>query len=125
MGKTILVVEDEPNALKMVRDLLQNAGYKTLEATNGRQGVAMAKSQKPNLILMDILMPEMDDYAACYAIKTDPACGQIPIVMLTALGYDMNEEFAKRMGVDGYITKPIDIKKFLQQVAEYLRLDNN
>lgn len=69
MANLILVVEDDPKSMELTRDLLQVEGYQTIEATDGKQGVQLAKAKKPDLILMDIMMPVMDGYAACSAIK--------------------------------------------------------
>ena len=120
MTKVILVVEDEPKILKLIRDLLQMSEYKTIEATNGKQGVELAKSKKPDLILMDIMMPVMDGYTACQTIKTDKATKAIPVVMLTALDYRLNKELGKDMGADGYITKPVDHQELLDVISRFL-----
>jgi len=118
MGKTILIVEDEPKNMTLTRDMLKISGYETIEAMDGRQGVEKAKSAKPNLILMDIMMPKMDGYAACREIKADPATKNIPVIMLTAVGYDLNKKLAKQMGADGYVTKPFS----RQQLADAISL---
>ncbi len=120
MAKVILVVEDEPKSLKLIRDLLQVSGYKTIEATDGEQGVKLAKSKKPDLILMDIMMPKMDGYTACRAIRADKATKAIPVVMLTALDYELNKELGKDMGADGYITKPFSHQELLAVINRFL-----
>ncbi len=71
MSKLILIVEDDPKSLKLTRDLLQVSGYETIEAVNGLQGIELAKTKNPDLILMDILMPGMDGYATCHVLKTN------------------------------------------------------
>ena len=120
MTKVILIVDDEPKSLILARDLLQVSGYTTIEATDGKQGVELAKTRKPDLILMDIMMPEMDGYTACHAIKTDEATSQIPVVMLTAVDYELNKEFAKEMGADGYITKPFNRQELQDVINQFL-----
>ena len=120
MAKVILVVEDDPKSLVLTRDLLQASGYTTIEAIDGEQGVELAKAKKPDLILMDILMPKMDGYAACHAIKTDKATREIPVVMLTAMGYELNKELAKRLGAGGYITKPFSRQELLDVINQFL-----
>ncbi len=117
MGKTILIVEDEPRNMTLTRDLLKISGYETIEAVDGRQGVEKAKSAKPNLILMDIMMPKMDGYAACREIKADPATKNIPVIMLTAVGYDLNKKLAKQMGADGYVTKPFSRQQLVDAIS--------
>ncbi len=120
MAKVILIVEDDPKSLKLTRDLLQVSGYTTIEATDGEQGVELVKEWKPDLILMDIMMPKMDGYTACQAIKTDKATAGTPVVMLTAMGYELNKELAKRMGADGYITKPFSRQELLDVISQFL-----
>jgi CheY-like chemotaxis protein len=120
MGKVILIVEDDPKNLKLIRDLLQVKGYTTFEATNGKQGVEMAKDKKPDLILMDIQMPIMDGFEAIRILKTDTETNNIPIVALTSYAMVGDEERMYKAGCDGYLTKPIEIKEFLKKVAEYL-----
>ncbi len=120
MAKVILVVEDDPKDLKLIRDLLQVSGYKTIEATGGEQGVELAKSKKPDLVLMDILMPKVDGYTACREIKMDKATRAIPVVMLTSLDYELNKELGRDMGANGYMTKPIDRQELLDVISRFL-----
>jgi CheY-like chemotaxis protein len=120
MGKTILIVEDEPKNMTLTRDLLKISGYETIEAVDGKQGVEKAKSEKPNLILMDIMMPKMDGYSACREIKADQSTKNIPVVMLTAVGYDLNKKLAKQMGADGYVTKPFSRQQLIDAISPLL-----
>ena len=120
MAKVILIVEDDPKQLVLIRDLLKVSGYKTIEATDGEKGVELAKRSKPALILMDIMMPKMDGYTACREIKLDKATKAIPVVMLTSLDYQLNKELAKDVGADGYITKPFDHQALLDVIHRFL-----
>jgi two-component system phosphate regulon response regulator PhoB len=120
MGKTILIVEDEPKNMKLTRDLLKISGYETIEAVDGKQGVEKAKSAKPDLILMDIMMPKMDGYAACSEIKADQTTKHIPVVMLTAVSFDLNKKLAKQMGANGYITKPFNRQQLIDAITPLL-----
>ena len=120
MAKTILIVEDEPKNMTLTRDLLKISGYQTIEAVDGVQGVEKAKASKPDLILMDIMMPRMDGYAACREIKADPSTRLIPVVMLTAVGYDLSKKLAKQMGADGYVTKPFNRQQLLDAITPLL-----
>ncbi len=120
MGKTILIVEDEPKNMTLTRDLLKISGYETVEAWDGAQGVEKAKSAHPNLILMDIMMPKMDGYAACSLIKVDQSTKNIPVVMLTAVGFDLNKRLAKQMGADGYVTKPFSRQQLMDAISPLL-----
>ncbi len=120
MANVILIVEDDPKDLVLIRDLLRLSGFTTIEATGGEQGIELAKSKKPDLILMDILMPKVDGYTACREIKMDKATKAIPVVMLTALDQDLNKELGKDMGADGYITKPVDRQELLNVISRFL-----
>ncbi len=119
-AKVILIVEDDPDSLRLTRRILQISGYTTIEATDGKQGVELAKARKPDLILMDIMMPVMDGYAACSIIKADKATREIPVVMLTAMGYDLNKKLAEKLCADGYITKPINREELLDVINQFL-----
>ena len=120
MEKMILIVEDESGNLKLIRDLLQVSGYLTLEATDGAEGIELAKAHKPDLILMDILMPVMDGFEATKILKADAETRNIPIIALTSYAMKGDEEKIRGFGCDGYITKPIDTREFLKKVSEFL-----
>jgi len=120
MTKMILIVEDEPKNLTLLRDLLQVSGYSTIEATDGEKGVELAKSKKPDLILMDIQMPKMDGLEATRILKADTTTRNIPILALTSYAMKGDEERILEVGCDGYLAKPFDIQELLKTVAEYL-----
>ena len=120
MGRVILIVEDDPRNLKLIRDLLQIKGYTTLEATDGKQGVDMARAKMPDLILMDIQMPVMDGFEATSILKADPVTKSITIVALTAFAMQGDREKCMKSGFDDYITKPLDTRAFMTKIKEYL-----
>ena len=120
MGKTILIVEDEPKNMKLLRDLLQRFGYEILEASDGEQGVKSAGEKMPDLILMDIMMPKMDGLEATRIIKADTKTKHIPIIALTSYAMKGDREKTIEAGCDGYIAKPIDIKEVLKTIETYL-----
>ncbi len=120
MAKVILIVEDDPKSLTLTRDLLQISGYIAIEATDGEHGVELAKAEKPDLILMDIMMPKMDGLQATRILKAAVTTRNIPILALTSYAMAGDKERILQAGCDGYITKPIDIKELLKIVAEYL-----
>ena len=120
MGKVILIVEDDPKSLELTRDVIEASGYSTISAIDGEQGVKLARDKKPDLILMDIMMPKMDGYTACHAIKMDELIKEIPVIMLTAAGYELNKKFAQNMGASGYITKPFNIEELQGIINQYL-----
>ena len=120
MGRVILIVEDDPKNLKLIRDLLQIRGYTALEATDGKQGVDMARAKMPDLILMDIQMPVMDGFEAISILKADPVTKSIPIIALTAFAMQGDREKCMEAGCNDYITKPLDTRAFVTKVKEYL-----
>jgi two-component system cell cycle response regulator DivK len=120
MAKTILIVEDEPRNMKLMRDLLQRFGYETIEAVDGEQGVELATAAKPDLILMDIMMPKMDGLEATRIIKTDIITKHIPIIALTSYAMKGDRERTLEAGCDMYIAKPVDILEVLKAIEHYL-----
>ena len=120
MGKKILIVDDDPKTLKLIRDLLRTSGYETIEATNGKDGVKLAKNKKPDLILMDVIMPKMEGFSAAHAIKTDWATKEIPVIMLTSVDPKATKEFGKGVVTEGYITKPFDLQELLGTISRLL-----
>jgi two-component system alkaline phosphatase synthesis response regulator PhoP len=114
--KKILIVDDEPNIRLLLTRMLSN-DYTILEATDGQEAVDLARDLKPDLILMDLLMPRMDGYTACSVIKTDPTTGGIPVVMLTAVGFELNKQLAERVGASGYITKPFALSDIIKTIS--------
>jgi two-component system cell cycle response regulator DivK len=120
-NELILIVEDNDKNLKLARDVLAFAGFRTVEATDGESGVRMASEHKPDLILMDIQLPGIDGITAFERIRKDSATARIPIVALTASVMAGDRERFDRAGFDGFIAKPIDVKQFPAQVRGYLR----
>ncbi len=119
-SKRILIADDEEMVRALVRRLLGKT-YRVIEADNGEEAVKVAVNQKPDLILMDILMPKMDGLTACYAIKRNQATKTIPIIMLTAVDYDLNRKLSQDvMGAEGYITKPFESQALMTMVAKFV-----
>ena len=117
--KTILIVDDEENVRRFVCSMLGEENI-VIEAEDGEEAVRKAGRYKPDLILMDILMPKMDGYAACQLIKSTPITKAIPIVMLTAIDHKLNMELSREMGADGYITKPFSYQDLQNTVSRFL-----
>ena len=115
----ILVVDDEENVRHLLRSILGKK-YIVLEAKDGEQAVDMASSHKPDLVLMDIMMPNVDGYAACHQIKENQDTKAIPVVMLTAVGHELNKKLAQQMGASGYITKPFRPLELMNTVKCFL-----
>src|SRR5512138_1013388 len=121
MGKgRILVVEDDIDNYELVRFVLERAGYDVFLAVNGRDGVSAARLQKPDLILMDLGMPEMDGWIATQKLKEDAATKSIPLYALTAHTLPRERLRAMNAGCDGYISKPINIDGFLDMLEGVL-----
>jgi len=117
--KKILIADDEPS-IKLIVTRMLDKDYIVLEATNGEEAVDIAKGQRPDLILMDLMMPKLDGYTACSKIKADQATKVIPVIMLTAVGHEFNRKFAMEMGADGYITKPFTTQELMDVIAPLL-----
>jgi two-component system, cell cycle response regulator DivK len=117
----ILIVEDNPKNLKLLRDVLQFKGYIISAAETGEAGVALARAEQPALILMDVQLPGMDGREATQVLKADASTRHIPIVALTAFAMKGDRERLLADGFDGYISKPIDIKVIPQVVEQYIR----
>ena len=115
----ILVADDEPVVRLTVSRMLEK-DYVILEAVNGEEAVDIAQREKPALILMDLMMPRMDGYTACSKIRANPATRAIPVVMLTAIGHELNKRFAKELGASGYITKPFQLKDLEDMISKIL-----
>ncbi len=120
MSKRILVVEDQEDNRRILRDLLTSAGYETIEAVNGEEGVAMAQTERPDLILMDIQLPRLDGYEATRRIKADPALRQIPVIAVTSYALSGDDAKALAAGCDAYVIKPFSPRLLLAKVREYV-----
>ena len=117
----ILLVDDEPDILEIVGYNLSNEGYKVITAENGVEGVKKAKKEKPQLIILDVMMPEMDGIEACEQIRTIPDLKNVVITFLTARGEDYSQVAGFDAGADDYITKPIKPKVLVSKVKALLR----
>ena len=120
----ILVVEDNPLNMKLVRTLLNLGKFKSIEAETAQRGIELAKDEKPVLILMDIQLPDMDGLTATRIIKQDPATRDIPVVAITSYAMQGDEEKALDAGCSGYLTKPIETKSFLKKLSTYISQDD-
>ncbi len=118
-GELILIVEDNERNLKLVRDILQFKGYRTLEAGNAPDGIALALAHLPHLILMDIQLPGMDGVTALGQLRAEPRTAIIPVIALTASAMKEDMERFLVAGFDGYLAKPINVKEFPDQVRQY------
>jgi two-component system, cell cycle response regulator len=121
---TILVIEDNELNLKLAKTLLQRGSFRVLEAADAETGLEIARSAKPDLILMDIQLPGMDGLTATRILKKDPVLKKIPIAAMTSYAMEKDLQKAKEAGCDGYITKPIDTRTFLGTARKFLQKDH-
>jgi two-component system cell cycle response regulator DivK len=120
MGKRILVVEDQEDNRRILRDLLASADYELIEAENGEEAVAATAKDRPDLILMDIQLPVMDGYEATRRIKADPASAAIPIIAVTSYALSGDEAKARAAGCDDFVPKPFSPRQLLAKIRKYL-----
>ena len=120
MSKRVLVVEDQEDNRRIVRDLLSTAGYEILEAVTGEDGVVAAEANRPDLILMDIDLPGLNGYEATRRIKAIPALQGIPIIAVTSYALSGDDQKAFAAGCDAYVTKPFSPRALLAKIREYL-----
>ena len=120
MSKRILIVEDQEDNRRILRDTLSTVGYDLIEAFNGEDGVRLAQSERPDLILMDIQLPQMDGYEATRQIKRIVELKTIPIIAVTSYALSGDEAKARAAGCDGYIAKPFSPRELLAKVRKYL-----
>jgi two-component system, cell cycle response regulator DivK len=120
MSKRILIIDDQEDLRGVLRDLLSGSGYAVVEAADGRDGVAKAKSERPDLILMDIQLPLVDGYEATRQIKADPALAKTPVIAVSSFAMKGDEEKARAAGCDHYVTKPYSPLQLLRTIQGYL-----
>jgi two-component system cell cycle response regulator DivK len=120
MSKRILVVEDEEDNRRIVRDLLTSVGYEIVEAVTGEEGVKAAAMQLPDLILMDIQLPGLDGYETTRQIRANPALRKVPIIAVTSYALSGDDVKAFEAGCDGYVSKPFSPRALLAKIREYL-----
>ncbi len=118
--KRVLVVEDNEDNMCLVRFILEETGYEVIEARDGAVGVELAIKEKPDLILMDIQLPDIDGLETTKRIRASEADGEIPIIALTSYAMPGDREKALAAGCNSYITKPIDLEAFIAEIEKYL-----
>ena len=118
-GERVLVVEDNERSMKLLRDVLAASGYGTLEATTGSLAVELARRHIPEVVLMDVQLPDLDGVEALRRIRSDARTAYVPVVAVTAQAMDGDRERFLRAGFDGYISKPVDLKELLDTVRKH------
>ncbi len=120
MAKTVLIVEDNELNMKLFSDLLEANGYATVQTRNGVEAVGLARKHMPDLILMDIQLPEVSGLQVTQWLKDDDALKAIPVIAITAFAMKGDEEKIRQGGCEAYLSKPISVVKFLETVRNYL-----
>jgi len=118
--KTVLLVEDNEDNLVVYRTILEHVGYHVIEARDGEEGVHRARSEEPDIILMDISIPKIDGWEATERLKADGVTSRIPIVALTAHALEEDRAKAMRAGCDGYLAKPVEPRRVVQEVEKFI-----
>jgi len=118
--KRILVVDDEPNLVLLVEARLKASGYEVLSASDGLTALEMAKREKPDLIILDLMLPKMDGFKVCGLLKKDFRYKKIPILLFTARAQDTDRQMGIEAGAEAYITKPFEPEKLLSKIKELI-----
>jgi two-component system cell cycle response regulator DivK len=118
--KRVLIVEDNPLNMKLLRDVLEAHGYETISTGEGTEGVALACDQQPDLILMDLQLPDISGYEAVRRLKEHPPTRTIPVVAVTAFAMSGDKRKALTSGCDGYLPKPIGLRDFIEMVERFI-----
>lgn len=122
LKKKILVVDDEPNIIAMLKNRLTANGYEVVTAMDGMDALDMARSESPDLIILDVMLPRMDGYKVCAMLKFDVQYMSTPIIMLTARAHESDRKTAEDLGVEDYIVKPFDGKQLVERVNQVLHV---
>lgn len=117
----ILVIDDEVQLVEMVQMRLEASGYDVITASDGQVGLEKAKSENPDLILCDVMMPKMDGYKVCGLLKNDARYSKIPLILFTARAQQDDHEVGEEVGADAYITKPFEPPVLLAKIEELLK----
>ncbi|MBI2345430.1 MAG: response regulator [Deltaproteobacteria bacterium] len=117
--KRILIIDDEPDLVEVLRDGLEAQGYIVTTAGDGEAGLAAARTDSPNAILLDIAMPKIDGYEVCRLLKADPVLGKIPIIMISAKAQAEDIRQGKAAGADEYLPKPLQMRGLLKTLAAF------
>jgi len=116
----ILIVDDSPTEQYVLTQHLQNAGHQTVAAGSGEDGLEKAKAEKPDLVLMDVVMPGLNGFQATRKLKRDPATAQIPVIIVTTKDQDTDREWGLRQGANDYLVKPVEATELLEKVGQLL-----
>jgi two-component system alkaline phosphatase synthesis response regulator PhoP len=120
MGKRILAIDDDPCALMLISLTLELEGYQVITATDGYEGLRKIKEEKPDLLILDIMMPGMNGFDVCHDLRTDPETASLPVIMLSARTLPQDQMRGFQVGTDDYLTKPVSPVELLRTVSALL-----
>jgi len=120
MGKRILVVEDDPGAIRLVSYTLEQEGYEVITALNGLEGLKKARADKPDLLILDVMLPGLDGFEVCRRLRADDETAGLPILMLSAKAQEIDKTTGLKIGADDYLAKPADPADILDRVSNLL-----
>ncbi len=120
MGKRVLIADDEPNIVASLEFLMEQAGFEVRVAANGEQALELAASFRPDLVLLDIMLPKKSGYEVCQRLKSDPATRDMKVVMVSAKGRDVEVAKGVELGADAYVVKPFSTRELVAKVREML-----
>ena len=123
MAKKILVVDDEPGIVLIVTSRLKASGYDVISASDGQAGLEMAQKEKPDLMILDLMLPKLDGYKVCGLLKKDSRYSKIPIILFSAKAQESDMKLGKEMGADAYLVKPFKPDVLLEKIQELLPAD--
>ncbi|MCM2251929.1 MAG: response regulator [Ramlibacter sp.] len=120
MSKTVLIADDEPNIVVSLEFLLEKDGYRVLLARDGHEALEAIQRERPDLVLLDVMLPRLSGYDVCQRIRQDPALSKVRVIMLTARGREVEVTKGLALGADAYVTKPFSTRDLLEQVRRQL-----
>jgi len=120
MAKKILLVDDEPHIITMLENRMKHAGYEVITACDGQEALLKTHKERPDLIILDLMLPKLDGYKVCRMLKFDEKYKHIPIIMLSARAQEADKKMGETVGADGYVTKPFEPQVLLGKVKDLL-----
>jgi DNA-binding response OmpR family regulator len=120
MPKKILIVEDDPSFSRAINHIIEKEGYDVITANNGLTGLRMAQGEKPDLLILDVMLPGLDGFEICNRLRRDPPTATLPIIMLSAKGQEADKTMGLKVGANEYLTKPVDRALLLEKITALL-----
>lgn len=118
--KKILIVEDDPSFSRAINHIIQKEGYDVITASNGMAGLRMAKDENPDLLILDVMLPGLDGFEICHQLRQEPLTENLPIIMLSAKGQEIDRTTGLKVGANEYLTKPVDRALLLEKITSLL-----